>query len=704
MPDLTKKQLKAIQERIETAVKAKDRNSWYDTVKRMREIYKGKMWPGQSQYSDVWQENSDHQVTVNLAQVNTDIIVSSIAYADPEFQLTPQEPGAAANAQYQKAALTKVWNEIGALQQERRRLKESVIAGVGVNFVGWRYEEQDMEPQEGTRPDYLPQEGPLPTLIGAGGELTAPPEEPAPVSAVKVVYDNPTVRCVDPVKFFVDPDHDDLDDLRDAQFVLEEKIVPERAIKGNKRYKNTQDLKGDTRIAVDSNERDRDEQRKSKSKLLKIYEYWQKDGRKHIIYADGKWESPILEETWPYRYSTYPYTTLVFRSIPDEQFPQGAIEPAVTSIQAYSLYRTRQVQHDDVSSRCLTGVDMTKVSEDGLKVLRSGTVEAIIEVNAPPGDAIVPIKPSALPQEFYVTQSEIKGDTDITMAVNDYLRGSPDKTRRTLGEVNLTVSLSASRGQLLQRDFERACEKDANLVLTLLQDERFCDRKRWLVMTGEGEQRETGLDWNADTIQGQSDVRVICNSTRAQTPESIQQTMGFALQSLQPYVQAGQVNIAPFLRKFGQSINMTPQELAEIMQGGGQQGQGEQQMQQVTQVIQGMGQSLQQVMQAVEELKAQLGQGAVDQKTQIDLAAKQQAMQTDAQKSALELQIMQAKAQQELDAAQAELALSIEIARQKMAIEEQEAKVGEAIRIKEQSQRQKAKATAKTSGSGSTGS
>lgn len=700
MPNLTTKQLKSIKGRIEAAVKNPDRRKWCDTVKRMRELYKGEVWAGQSQYSDIGVDSGDHQVTVNLAQVNVDIIVSSIAYADPEFQLTPQEPEALATVGYQKMALVKVWNEINALRAQQRRLKHGVIDGMGVNFVGWRYEEYDSEPQEGTRPAGIPQEGDLPTIMMKDGGLMAPPPEDPAESNTEVVYDNPIIRSVNPTKFYVDPDHDDLDDLRDAQWVMEEKNVPERAIKGNKRYSNTQDLKGEVISATDEDKRDR-KKRDSEEKFVTIYEYWQKDGKRHILFAKDQLDKPLLEESWPYHYSTYPYTTLVYRDLLDNQYPQGAIQSAQSSIQTYNLYRTKQVQHDDVQARCLVGYDAGKVSADGVAALKSDAVDAMVECNGSPSEAIQPITLPSLSQDFYATQNGVKQDVSIEMAVDDYMRGTPDTTRRTLGEVNMTVSLSASRGQAWQRAFERACEKDANLVLQLLQDERFCDRKRWMTMTGEPEAptanlagapgRTMGLDWTADTIKGQSDVRVICNSTRVQSPESVQQTMGFALQSLQPYVAAGQIAIAPFVRKLGQAINMTPQELEEAMnpQGGGQQqGQMEQATQQMMQQMQQMGQALQQTMQTVEELKSALGQGAVDQKTQVELAAKQQTMQADAEKHQLDMQIEQAKAQQELDAADQELQLKVQIAQQKMAQDEEAARIGQTIRLKEQEQKQ----------------
>lgn len=639
MPELTAKQLKQVASRIEMCTQDESRKSWANKCRRMRDLYAGKLWPDQSQSVDGWPLEAEHEVTVNLAQVNTDIAVASIAYSDPEFQIIPQEPEAEQNAQWQKAALSKVWNEINALHIERLRLKTAVVEGVGVNFVGWRFEEENKTPHEGARPDYLPQEGPLPTLLAEDGSLVAPPPEPEPEESLEVTYDNPSIRSVKPTMFYVDPDHDDMDDLRDAKYVFEVWRLPEEDVKKNKAYSNTKDIKGDSRIGTQHNEDEERKQRKTDEKYVTLYSYWQRRGRRHLVFAEGQFEKPLLDEEWPYRYHTYPYTTLVYRNLLNEQLPQGSIEPAETSILSYNLYRSIQLRHDEQMARCLMGYDGSKLTEDGKKALKEGRTGALVECAGPPNETIQPLQHSALPQDFYATQAGSKEDANVAMASNDYLKGTPDRTRRTLGEVERTVSLSAARAQLLQRDYERACEKDANLILTLLQDERFCDRKRWMVITGQPQEQMPPGDWNADTIRGQSDVKVVCNSTRIQTPESLQGTMSFALQSLMPYVQAGLINPGPFLKKFGQSISLTPQEMDEVLKAQDDQVNVEQQVQETQAAVTQLAQVVKQLMDQVQQLGEAIGQGQTDAKTTAEMERKKLDMDMAAQKHQLDMEM-----------------------------------------------------------------
>jgi hypothetical protein len=686
MPELKPKQIESAGKRIQLSIKTADRKTWAERAKVMRELYQGIYWPGQSNPSmDPFER--EHRVTVNLAQINADIIIASIAYSDPEFQVVPQEPGAVANVGYQKMALTKVWNEINGLHAERRRLKDGVIYGMGVNFVGWRFEEENAEPREGKRPDFLPPEGPLPTLIGADMSLTAPPPEPTveeTLDNVDVVYDNPTIRRVAPFRFFVDPDHDDLDDLRDAKYCLEELLISEQAVKGNRDWHNTSDLHGDSRVVLDDEERQKRGKTNSEEKFIKLYSYWQKEGRRHLIFADGQWDKPLLDEEWPYRFQTYPYTVFVFRVVPDEQLPQGAIEPAETSIRTYNLYRTLQLRHDEKMARAPMGYDTQKLTDKGLSAMKSDTTGAMVECNGNFNEAVGPIIMAPLPQDFYITQNGIKEDGNTAMAVNDYLKGAPDTTRRTLGEVNATVALSAARAQLTQRDYERACEKDANMVLTLLQDERFCDRKRWMVITGESEQEMEGQHWDAETIKGRSDVRVVCNSTRVQTPESLQNTMGFIIQSMAPYVQNGMINPAPFFKKLGQAINLTPQELQEVMKPAQGADQGQQQTQQAMQVVhqalQQIAQQLQATDQKVAELTQELSQGQLDAKTEADLQAKQMDMKHASEKHNADMQMAVEKHQQDMEQSAQDNALKVELARQKIAQDRENAQVANNIK------------------------
>ena len=684
MSELTKKQLERLKRRIEVSVKLTDRENWQTTATRMRDLYKGNFWPDAD--AAIQPFEGEHRVTINMAQVNTDIIVSSIAYSDPEFMLIPQDPQAAETVPYQKQALQKVWNEIDALHSERQRLKDSVIYGLGVSFVGWRWEEEDSHAQEGTRrPDYLPQEGDLPTLVMQDGGLMAPPPDPTPaeeLDGISVAYDNPTIRRVKPYRFYVDPDHDDLENLRDAAYVFEAKILPLDAVKANPNYTHTRDLKGDSRITVEDDEREEHRKHKTDEQYVRVYDYWERQTRRHIVIVDGQWDKPILDEEWPYRFNSYPFVTLVYRDIPDEQLPQGAIQPAETSILSYNVYRSRQINHDDQMGRGLMGYDASKLTEDGKAVLKGDETGGLVECNGSFNEAVGPIAMAPLTQDFYLTQRDIKEDGNVAMAVNDYQKGAPDTTRRTLGEVDRTISLSASRAQAFQRDYERSCERDANLVLQLLQDERFCDSKRWLAMTGGDPDKVEGLEWNAESIKGQSDVRVVCNSTRVQTPESMQQTMAFALQSLMAYVQSGVVNPAPFLKKLGQAFNLTPQELQEftLPQNGGQQMQ--QGMEQMGAVVQQIVPAVQGLMQEVEQLKQVISQNAVDAKTQMDMAVKQQQMQQDAEKFQLTIQQMQEKHALEMRQAEVEMQLKIEAAQDKARIAEDNAQVDRAIKAK----------------------
>lgn len=642
----SKSQLRTIQNRIESTIKANSRKEWARNAAEFRDLYSGK-WFGTNEFAAF----GENRVNVNMAQVNVDIMVAAIAYADPEFQIVPLDQEAEVNSHYQKAALRKVWSEINAIRPERRRLKDSLIYGYGVNFVGWRFEESDSPAQEGgKRPEYLPQNGPLPTLLTGGGDIVIPPDEAEEETSEDsiVVYDDPIVRRVNPLRFYIDPDHDDLDDLRDAKFVVEEKIVPLDYVKNDERYSYRNEVRGSERLAFDDDDKDKSSRNKefeSTEKRVKLYEYWQKDGRLHVVFAEGMWDKPLMTETWPYRYASYPYTTLVYRDLPEDQLPQGVIQSAAGSVKMYSKYRTMQINHDEAMSRCPIGYDASGLTNDGKKAMQGNDVNPMVECNGVPANIIHPIPMPALPSDFYATQAAVKDDINGIMSVNDYMRGDAGSTRRTLGEVNMTVSLSAARGQLVQRDYERACEKDAMLILALLQDNRYCDRKRWMSISGEQDEQTPGYEWNYSNVLGQSSIRVVCNSTRVQTPESMQNSMAFGLQSLAAYVQNGMINPAPFIRKFGQSINLTPKELQEAIAPMNGQGQQMQMVQQLGQQVQQMGQMMQQIGQAVQQIQQRLDAGAMDAKTQMEMQKAQMEMQMAAEKHQLEMSIIAEKAQ-----------------------------------------------------------
>jgi hypothetical protein len=167
-----------------------------------------------------------------------------------------------------------------------------------------------------------------------------------------------------------------------------------------------------------------------------------------------------------------------------------------------------------------------------------------------------------------------------------------------------------------------------------------------------------------------------------QTPESIQNTMGFILQSMAPYVQNGMINPAPFIKKLAQSLNLSPQDIQEVMSPsqGGQDQQQAQAMQLVQKALEQIAQQLAKTDQEVQKLAQDLGQGQLDAKTEADLQGKQMEMQHSQEKHDAEMQMMGQKHQMDMEQAAQENALKIEQARQKMEQDKENATIANQIK------------------------
>lgn len=670
---LSKEQMELMKFRVDMVRnKLQSEGEWESNARNMFDLYKGLHWP-----VELGDELHD-RLTINYAQINVDVAEASIAYTDPEFLLEATESIAKENESYQKAALNSVWHEINALEPIQAAVQDSLICGKGVVFVGWRFQRFKSLPVEGARSrektqplpsasqqlpaspsgiENVPELGALPSggaLPGVPGEATgfplpgtpgvpggaeplaSPPVQQKEVAAQEmpemessVVYDNPIVRRVNPLQFHVDPDHDDLKNLMDAAYVIEECVLPLNDVVFDKKLQHTSKLQGSE--TIDDRYLSEKNRNSSFARRVRLYHYWQREGRIHAIIADELPNEPLLIEEWPYNFNTYPYLCKIHRRIPNEQDPQGQVEPAETSIQELDVYRSTQLRHDRRWAKGQIAYDKSLVDEEAIADLESGIDGAIVGINGPPAQAFGPVPTDPLPSEFYVTQVGIKSDISALMGVDEWQTGTPaDRTRRTRGEVELLISRSSIRGQKLLRDFERFCEKVASLILTLLQDPRFCDRERWIEITGEDGGTQPG-SWNAERVKGSAHVRVVCNSSRVQTPETMQNKWGFLLQSIAPYVGAGVIDPTVLLEEAAKAYGLTPPQIKRMSPQGGNGSQ-------VQEAVQLLAKGLMEVKQQVEQLTAQLQQNQVDAKTQMDVAKHQQQMQQKAESHGMKMQ------------------------------------------------------------------
>jgi len=596
--------LATVQLRIDMARNASRLDPWYDDAVRMLDIYKGVHWPT---------TNSDkHRITVNYAQVNVDILTAALAANDPEFMVIPKVPAAEANVAYQKAALSKTWEEINALNAVTNALQDAIITGRGCCFVGWRYE-----------------------TTSATSEGKPEREE-----SNTVVWDNPIVRRVNPLSVFVDPDCDDLVDLKDARWVLEEYTLPLDEVVANPYLSNTKTLRGSETLDKRLVSEDYRKTNTTGIRRVRLWDYWQREGRVHIVVADEQPDKPLLVETWPYPFPTYPYVFMRYRRIPNSQSPQGQIEPAESCIREIDVYRSAQINHDDRYAKGKTAYDSSRITPEGLKALQSGEDGALIAVTGSPHEIFASIPDDPLPPDFYATAATIKADISELMGVDSWMRGQPDRTRRTRGEVEMLFNRASARSTAIQRNFERFCGRIGDLILRLLQSPIFCDRLRYTFITGSPDQEPISGMWNHTRVAGEAQVLVVASSTRMRSPETEQAKWGFMLQSLQPFVQSGLINIVPIIEEAMLAYEVPPQKIRKIIQTAtpGQATQIAQLGQAVNQLV-GFGKQLQDgvakttqvvasLTERVTQLEAALAQGKVDIKTatQVETAKAKTAM------------------------------------------------------------------------------
>lgn len=507
--------------------------------KHSLKLLKGKQWPAG------WTNSTDNWIVINYLRHIIETQVASTCFNPAEIITRPKSPLGAENEETAKQAVSYEYRESNAQRECKRAYKDSRMFGFGIVMTGWEFQVEDQPEIEGRQT--VEGEVPSPDEISQmveGGASMAPPTVPRS----KVLKDGCFARRLDPRTFRISPEASWVIDDAPYCGYVELKEVSE--VKADPRYKNTKNLRGSTEnlkgYFSDEYQKTPENELPLDVKRVKLHHYFEKRRRLHIVFCDEH-EKPLLTEKWYWNHKRYPFRAVFGPHDEDEFYPlpppmeweHMQREINLTRSQLANVRQAMVPKHLAVK-----GV----LTEQGKKQVRSGVIGTVIEVNAlTAAGSVTPLPLPQLSPDMYQDAHIALSDLGTISTLDQYALGQAPSKRLTTSEVTAISGAGGPRREADRQAFEELCAGVATDFLELLQ--QYAEVARALPIYDD---QQRVVDWKNFTkqqIQGEYDLEIYVGSTEIKNQQGRVEEIGFLLQSLMPYVQAGVIDPKPLIEQ-----------------------------------------------------------------------------------------------------------------------------------------------------------
>ncbi len=543
---LSEKDQKTIHDRIDRARRFHEKEV-HPHLKRARELYAGKHWPGQHAATD------QARIVCNILYPAVETLVANLAFNYPDFTLKPLNREGQAYGDTARHVIAYDWRRMDAQAEVKRALRDKATYGVGIGYVYWLFETEPvageagtsvegdrpveaMEPADTTPDPVMPE----PILPGALPELAPMPLPlpgalPPPEPMFEVRTDRPAVKRLSPFSFFVDLECDSR--LENAEFCGFAEQRPVDDVKADRRFKNTKGLKGTSKGLkpwLDEETRDLgDTNTPADTRRVQLYHYFEKKRKLHAVYCDEH-TKPLMVEEWKWAGDWYPF--VADRAADDEDCFWPTPPLLRVEHQQHEINEAR-TQHSQWRAQAAP-----KFQTEGClnakqrQAVRSGRAGEVVEEMAP---ALVPLNvPPLQPQVLEAGQLAMQ-DLQYALGLNAYEVANVPTKRMTAPESEAVRLSGGSRAVADRQAFEMFCSELARRVLAL--EQQYSVRSRELPIFGPDEQPVDFRDFTKEEIRGQYLVEVAVGSTTAPKSDDVLTGLGVLFQALPAYVQAVQM-------------------------------------------------------------------------------------------------------------------------------------------------------------------
>lgn len=575
--------------RIEAAEKHRDsgyKELWIRCYKRYRNFVDQLLDAKNKPITD----RSNISIPYSFTQVETILprLVETLFAARPYVTVFGRESEDEFNAENMETLLDWQMNERMDIQRIfKTGLKELCIYGTGITYSVWKLKERKIIKKQ-LQPVIDEESGD--TLLD---ENEQPIQDWQPTEMNEKEYDDPDVRFIDIMSFFVDPNGENIDDARYAGHVSYEckEYIQELADKGiwkvnwdfiRNDYKSNQ-ARADRMGAVGLPNSDENPDHSDENGIYEIHHYWEDD--KYVAIINRSWVATESEN--PYWHKKKPYNKEVYCEVPHEFYGMGIIEMIEDLQDELNNERNMRIDFRSFLLRRMFKVRRGATIDRKQLVFKQG---GIIEVDEM--DDVEEMGIKDVPSSTFTEEQTIKQDMQDTSGAHDVVMGTSGASETATSTMSKDNNASM-RFKLVISSVEKSLLVGVSRLMMQL-NQQFMDADK--VMRVSGDKGKVWKRLSPEDIQGEFDLTAAGSSVEPQAnKEAFKQRMVelYNIVSNNPIMQQYPDKIIALLQKVFEAFDIKN---TEMLLPSEQDMQGTMANQAVQQFIAGLPPELQQIL------------------------------------------------------------------------------------------------------------
>jgi hypothetical protein len=423
--------------RLERAVEFRDKH-WNGpkTWRAANRLVKGDHWKNKKDPDSLDSDQPDDRIKVNVAGSVAQDFEAYLMRRPPSFTGEASERAEDQTAaEMQGNMLNYFWREQRMQKQAKRAVRDMINVGHGIVRTGWIQElNASINPNRDGKVEYR-------DIIKA---------------------EMPVIKRVSPFRFVFSEEASEYD-LESARWCAEMLLMPLGDMMTSQKYANDktgskiinkiksgdltpefyqsdENKKGRDAIRSVIDEDGMEEDEHLGTKLVVIYDVWDKKHNAHFHILAGVNDDFLFYEEWPYPYlDGFPYIMGSYIELNDTHYAKGLMIELQDQQHELNRIRTAQFQHRRKMGRSLYMV-LEAVNDSELTKLRTGKDGDAIKV--PHMSAISQVEQPQLSSESYRMEEIIKEDIRQLSGQNAMMAGAGLPSRTSAAEVNKRASYS----------------------------------------------------------------------------------------------------------------------------------------------------------------------------------------------------------------------------------------------------------------------
>ena len=471
-------------------------------------------------YCDRIVSSEDILTTINIVDALTSIIVPSLHFKNPRTITIPNNPESEDTAPLAGKMIDHFKKRIGVEDTNKLVVFDSYLIGCGFYKIGYvtrfgkNIEDPDLKKEQ--------ERNLLDKALERIG-LKKPADKPVirPEDDARIVAESPFIDYISPFHFGIDPRARDLDN---AMYWFHKVRKSVKSLKENKKYRNTENLKGYQPDITTLNNTDVEESTLDEFKTVYLYEiHYRNDNKFYLLYlsddASGEWKEHYHEESI-YEMGEWQADMLAFKKHGHSLYPRSDI----TKVKGLQDQITSTI--DAILDQVSKFVPKIAIKEGGLtsegeRALKEGGTGAIVKVTDDIDKVIKELSFTQLKADLAALIDQLISlitiQTGLTRAQLTGISDSGSATEATIEQGGQTIRLSDMSAKV-----QSFCNRQSRKIWKVIKqfvsleelqlingakgvDENGIPKYNWLtISTKQAEKMQTG-DYDFDIEVGSTE-------------------------------------------------------------------------------------------------------------------------------------------------------------------------------------------------------